>query len=117
MAAGAGWPAALGELGSGTGRKTRWLLESLPGSTYYPIDLSSTALESCRTHFEHLACVAPMCTTYLAGLAQAASKCNGNGRLLVLFLGSTIGNFDRTEALDFLIEGRQRLRPGEPLFT
>jgi len=115
IAAGADYPAALAELGSGTGRKTRWLLETLPQSTYYPIDLSSTALESCRNDLEHCASVEPLCMGYLQGLAYAASRCNGNGPLLVLFLGSTIGNFDRTGALDFLIEVRKRMRAGDSL--
>src|SRR5512132_4435384 len=39
-------PLAVAELGSGTGRKTRWILEALAGrgpAMYYPIDISATA--------------------------------------------------------------------------
>jgi uncharacterized SAM-dependent methyltransferase len=36
-------------------------------------------------------------------------------RLLVLFLGSTIGNFDRGPAQRFLSEVRRRLQPGDAL--
>jgi dimethylhistidine N-methyltransferase len=115
IAAGAGYPAALAELGSGTGRKTRWLLKSLPRSTYYPIDLSSTALESCRNDLGSFVRLEPLCTSYLEGLAEVAARCNGNGPLLALFLGSTIGNFNRAEARDFLGEVRKRLRPGDSL--
>ena len=35
------------ELGSGSGRKTRPVLEALGGPQYFPIDLSCAALERC----------------------------------------------------------------------
>src|SRR5512135_3078107 len=45
-------PVAVLELGSGTGRKTRWILEALFSArvrvTYYPIDISLTALQCCH---------------------------------------------------------------------
>src|SRR6202044_1284173 len=40
------------ELGSGSGKKTRWLLEALSRrqrTMYYPIELSPTALARCET--------------------------------------------------------------------
>src|ERR1700731_5012304 len=39
------------ELGSGSGRKTRWILEALTRrgyALYYPIDVSAAALHACR---------------------------------------------------------------------
>jgi len=44
-------PVTLSELGSGSGRKTRWILEALASrepAVYYPIDISSAALDRCR---------------------------------------------------------------------
>src|SRR6266478_9058657 len=46
-------PASLvvGELGSGSGKKTRWILEALAARRalhYYPIDISRSALVKCR---------------------------------------------------------------------
>src|SRR5215510_14138687 len=44
-------PPIVAELGSGSGRKTRWLLEALSRRAYvlyYPIDVSAAALHACR---------------------------------------------------------------------
>src|SRR3981081_4272942 len=44
-------PVAVAELGSGSGKKTRWILESLcrrQRTRYYPIEISSTALAMCE---------------------------------------------------------------------
>src|SRR5271167_65653 len=44
-------PLVVAELGSGTGSKTRWLLEALSRRqrvNYYPIDISGSALNRCR---------------------------------------------------------------------
>src|SRR6202140_5090650 len=43
-------PVAVAELGSGSGKKTRWILEALgrrQRTRYYPIEISSTALAMC----------------------------------------------------------------------
>ena len=52
---------------------------------------------------------------YLDGLLEVAAYRKQGQRLLVLFLGSTIGNFDRPAALDFLSEVRCLLQPGDCL--
>src|ERR1700675_4449734 len=42
------------ELGSGTGKKTRWILEALrlrQPTIYHPIEISPTALAQCATEF------------------------------------------------------------------
>ncbi len=111
----AGIPAAVAELGSGTGRKTRSILEALPRARYFPIDLSPTALEACTADLEDIVHVEPLCASYLEGLEKAAARRNGNGPLLVLFLGSTIGNFEREGGGDFLRSVRRQLRPGDSL--
>ncbi len=112
----AGSPGALAELGSGTGRKARWVLGALRGARYYPIDLSVTALAACREELKWAAArVEPVHAGFLEGLEEARARCNGSGPLLVLFLGSTIGNFDRAAGADFLRRVRGLLHPGDAL--
>ncbi len=100
------------EFGSGSGRKTRPILEALEPGDYFPIDLSSHALEKCRKELHGLARVEPIEASYLNGIDRIPR--NG-GALLVLFLGSTIGNFDARCRADFLRQVRTRLRVGDAL--
>jgi dimethylhistidine N-methyltransferase len=109
---------AVAELGSGTGKKTRWLLEALATRQkvpYYPIDISSAALARCEQELGRVEGVRvdPIEADYRGGLEVAASRRARDERLLVLFLGSTIGNFEPDEALDFLRDVRRLLRPGD----
>ncbi len=113
IARAAGVPGTLAELGSGTGRKTRWILAALPRPRYFPIDLSPTALAVCREDLRRMARIEPLRAGYLDGLEQVRARCNGDGPLLVLFLGSTIGNFVRDEGFHFLRQVRRRLQPGD----
>lgn len=109
-------PLAVAELGSGSGTKTRLLLEALGGRPVYtPIDVSAAALEKCAREVGHAARVVPFTGSYLDGLEEASARRSPRTRLLVLFVGSTIGNFDRREAEGFLGEVRARLRPGDAL--
>jgi uncharacterized SAM-dependent methyltransferase len=58
-----GAPVAVAELGSGSGLKTRRILESLGGGgvvTYYPIDLSAAALALCAREMAAFAEVHPI---------------------------------------------------------
>jgi L-histidine N-alpha-methyltransferase len=108
------------ELGSGSGKKTRWLLEALTlrqCTTYCPIEISPTALARCETELGRIECISIVGfeRPYLDGLLAAAAKRNENDHLLVLFLGSTIGNFDRDAAERFLTEVRRILFPGDAL--
>jgi dimethylhistidine N-methyltransferase len=105
---------SVAELGSGSGRKTRAVLQALDAADYYPIDLSPAALEHCRRAHEAFTNVVPLAHSYLEGLDQVGSRRNG-GPLLVLFLGSTIGNFDARCRADLLRQVRARLRPGDAL--
>ncbi len=111
-------PVAVVELGSGTGFKTRRILETLSARasvTYCPIDVSSTALQCCRRELSDVAEVVPVEASYLEGVTRAVSLRKPPERILTLFLGSTIGNFERSEMAPFLREVRARLRPGDAL--
>ena len=107
------------ELGSGSGRKTRPVLETLRAGRrfldYYPIDVSQRALETCRRELAPLARVLPLHCTYLQGVRHLTARRRADQRLLVLFLGSTIGNFERAEARRFLADIRRCLRSGDGL--
>jgi len=108
------------ELGSGSGKKTRWLLEALTRrqrTTYCPIELSPTALARCASELGQIECVSIVGfeRPYLDGLLAAASRRQNEDHLLVLFLGSTIGNFDRDAAERFLTEVRRILYRGDAL--
>jgi uncharacterized SAM-dependent methyltransferase len=52
---------------------------------------------------------------YLDGLLEVAARREEGESLLVLFLGSTIGNFDREAGVRFLREIRRILQPGDSL--
>src|SRR6266851_1737178 len=92
-------PPIVAELGSGSGRKTRWILEALAKRAYvlyYPIDVSAMALHACKNELGPLDSVhvVEMERSYTDGLREVAARRTGES-LLVLFLGSTIGNFER----------------------
>lgn len=114
-------PVRVVELGSGSGIKTRWVLEAavqaFGGVTYTPIDVSCAALNLCTAALEglHGVCVEPQHSTYLDGLQNALGQRNAGETALVLFLGSTIGNFSPDEARRFLAAIRKLLEPGDLL--
>ncbi|MBZ5617203.1 MAG: L-histidine N(alpha)-methyltransferase [Acidobacteriia bacterium] len=106
------------ELGSGTGTKTRAILERLQQRqtvTYFPIDVSEVALEKCAQDLGPLGSVFPIAASYLDGLREVAAGRADGQTLLVLFLGSTIGNFEPEAATDFLYGIRSCLQPGDAL--
>ena len=108
------------ELGSGSGTKTRRIISALGGdrpSLYYPIDISVTALERCTAELGVNAglIVEPLACSYLDGLQRVVDRAADNQPLLVLFLGSTIGNFDRPRADEFLSRTRGILRARDVL--
>jgi uncharacterized SAM-dependent methyltransferase len=53
--------------------------------------------------------------TYEEGLRRATRGRPADGRLVALFLGSNIGNFDPPASQEFLAEIRRALRPGDAL--
>jgi L-histidine Nalpha-methyltransferase len=121
MVAPVGDPVTVTELGCGSGEKLAMLAEALrmrrrPVGVHL-IDISPSALEiSERTlgRFEHVSVVGHR-ATYEEGLRQAARQRPERGAMLVLFLGSNIGNFDPPAAAEFLAEIRRTLRPGDAL--
>jgi L-histidine N-alpha-methyltransferase len=113
-------PVRVAELGSGSGKKTRWILEALSRrqkTYYYPIEISPSALEACEKELGHIDLVSIVGyeRPYLEGLRDVAEGRAEGDHLLVLFLGSTIGNFDRDAAEKFLRSVREILRPGDSL--
>jgi L-histidine Nalpha-methyltransferase len=111
-------PALVAEMGSGTGKKTRWLLQALCSrqpTSYYPIEISRSALVSCRRQLSDIDSISILGfeREYLDGLAQVAKERRDGQRILLLFLGSTIGNFDRSAAREFLARVRRTLDPGD----
>jgi dimethylhistidine N-methyltransferase len=108
------------ELGSGSGRKTRQILEAMAhhkSMTYCPIEISSAALVSCERELDDLAHVSILGfeTEYLDGLSRAVARRKFGEAVMVLFLGSSIGNFDRRPAEEFLNKIRQTIEPGDTL--
>src|SRR5262245_42744119 len=109
------------ELGSGSGDKLRTLIEA-GGSrrrllNVHLVDVSPSALElSARilASLDHLRIVVHQ-STYEAGLAEATQGTGSEGRTLVLFLGSNIGNFDPPGAEEFVRNIRASLAPGDAL--
>jgi len=113
-------PIRVAELGSGSGKKTRWILEALSKrqkTYYYPIEISPHALAALEKELAQIDLVSVLGfeQPYLEGLRSVAQGRAGSDHLLVLFLGSTIGNFDRDAGDAFLREVRATLRPGDAL--
>jgi dimethylhistidine N-methyltransferase len=113
-------PSQVAELGSGTGKKTRWILEALSQrqrTYYYPIEISPSALAACEKEMGQIDLVSVVGyeQPYLDGLRAVAARREEADSLLVLFLGSTIGNFDRDMGRKFLRDVRDALLPGDAL--
>jgi L-histidine N-alpha-methyltransferase len=111
-------PLTVAELGSGSGQKTRGLLEALclrDPTSYYPIEISPAALDMCKREVADIQAISILGLErdYLDGLAEVAASRRQAKPLLVLFLGSTIGNFDPPAAANFLHEVRALLQPGD----
>jgi L-histidine N-alpha-methyltransferase len=107
------------ELGSGVGQKTRHLLQAIGSDLrqdplrYYPIDVSADALARCERDLSDIAEVHPLVQSYLHGMARATIERQPGESFLVMFLGSTIGNFERKCAMEFLRDLRRSLLPGD----
>ena len=113
-------PIAVAELGSGSGKKTRQILEALcrrQRTAYYPIEISPSALAMCERELRDIESISILGfeREYLDGLLEVAAHRRTGQHLLVLFLGSTIGNFDRPAGVQFLVEVRRILEAGDSL--
>jgi len=118
-------PPRLVELGSGSAEKTRLVIEALiarHGSLLFePIDISRSALElssqGLLEEFPELE-VHAIASEYVAGLHALSEECEiSPAPWLVAWLGSSIGNFHRTAAADFLRRLRNELRPADFLLV
>jgi L-histidine Nalpha-methyltransferase len=115
----AGLSLTLVELGAGTASKTCILIEELlqrqSRALFYPIDVSASALDEAvrqlGRQFPSLR-VNPIVADYTGGV-PALSRISG--RKLVLYIGSSIGNFDPPDAVRLLRRIRQTLRAGDAL--
>lgn len=115
------------ELGAGSATKTRTVIRAIlaaqPTLTFYPLDVSSGALRCAAEHlngdFPALR-VRPVIADYTAGLplldadSRTASKDPGT-RKLVLYIGSSIGNFEPMAASALLSRISQSFEPGDAL--
>lgn len=113
-------PVAVAELGSGSGKKTRWILEALSRwqrTFYYPVEISRSALVMCERELSDIDSISIVGfeREYLDGLLEVAAHRQRNQQLFVMFLGSTIGNFDRPAGVKFMADVRRILQPGDAL--
>jgi dimethylhistidine N-methyltransferase len=107
------------ELGAGTASKTRVLLAALSASQgrceYVPIDVSRSALEEAARSIErelpNVRVRPQVGTSETSGAHIEAVR----GRKLVLFIGSSIGNYDVEAAVTLLSGVRAALSPGDGL--
>ena len=109
-------PAEVVELGSGSSRKTRLLLEAMlavgSGDRYVPFDVSEDAL---RGAADDLTAAYPWLAVegVVGDFDHHLAEVPRAGRRLVAFLGSTIGNLHPSEHVGFLRDVRAMLQPGD----
>ncbi len=121
MTSAAGTDLTLIELGAGTATKTRTIISAILKQqktlTFYPVDVSPNALDAAVHHLTrtHAALtVKPLVADYTAGLPELR---NIGGRKLVLYIGSSIGNFEPLEAASVLAHIRRSLALGDALLV
>jgi L-histidine Nalpha-methyltransferase len=109
------------ELGCGSGEKIVLLAQALErrgaSARVHLIDISSQALEQSEQRLNRLRHVSVVghWSTYEEGLRTAVSTRRPGSTMLVLLLGSNIGNFDQPAAAQFLGRIRAVLDPGDLL--
>jgi dimethylhistidine N-methyltransferase len=101
-------PCSVVDLGAGSGDKTQVVIEHLRVQgrdvRYAPVDVSAAALWSAEQSMQRRLPglrVDPVHDDYIDGLARARAAQPGR-RLLVLWLGSSIGNFEDAQAIEML---------------
>ncbi|HJQ41043.1 MAG TPA: L-histidine N(alpha)-methyltransferase [Thermoanaerobaculia bacterium] len=106
------------ELGSGMARKTRILLDALPGVEYVPVDVDAGMLErsgrDLLNEYPGLS-VRAIASDFTRPSIPLSTLPPTQARTVVLFLGSTIGNLDPDAATAMLRDLRSALRPGDAL--
>lgn len=110
-------PLKLIELGAGTAAKTGLLLRAAirrQGAVeYVPIDVSESALHAAKARLEAEidgVRVRPRVADYTHGIAEVPAD---GARRMVLYIGSSIGNFEPDDAVAVLREVRRSLSPGD----
>ena len=92
-------------LGTGAGTKTRILIEALETpAVYIPVDISEKQLRESTANFRkifHDLEILPVCADYLQPVVLPSPH-HKPARNVVYFPGSTIGNFEADEAVQFL---------------
>ncbi|MGA0555613.1 L-histidine N(alpha)-methyltransferase [Larkinella sp. VNQ87] len=120
-----GRPFELVELGAGDGLKTKLLLghfwDEKADFTYAPVDISDSALENLtadlRKKWPHMK-LEPQHGEYFEAIERLANRSGvERPRLVVLFLGSNIGNFAPDEAVGFFRQINESLQPGDLVLT
>jgi L-histidine Nalpha-methyltransferase len=134
IAALAGGPRSVVELGAGTGTKTRIILDAVvaahrptpgagardlsdilsdmdDGPVYHPIDVSRTALEEAASKLARPGLeIRPLVGQYAEWLPSLKDL---PGPRLLLFIGSSIGNYQPHEAMALLALARRGMSPGD----
>jgi dimethylhistidine N-methyltransferase len=108
------------ELGAGSASKTGILLRAAlaqqPQLTYRALDVSASALEAARQSLSRefpTLTIETRVRDYTHGIGHLPSLEQPNSRRLVLYIGSSIGNFDPADARELLRDIRQQLAPGD----
>jgi L-histidine N-alpha-methyltransferase len=117
----AGTNLTLVEMGAGSATKTRVVIEAILRRqlrlAFYPVDVSAAALRdavsSLNGDYPSLQ-VNPLVADYNHHMPELAAL---PGRKLALFIGSTIGNFEPDDAIEFLTRLRQSLTPGDAVLV
>ena len=112
-------PLSIAELGCGSGEKLAILTANggEPTALIQLVDISAAALDMAQYRLEAVGYhnVLAHQSTYEEGLMQVARSRPPEGALILLFLGSNIGNFDPPVARELLCRIRSALRPGDAL--
>ncbi|UZJ42505.1 L-histidine N(alpha)-methyltransferase [Prosthecochloris sp. SCSIO W1101] len=105
------------ELGSGDHSKITLFLDKIPvkqmqGVRYFPVDISRPALEA---SIKELACMFPGLAVQgiIADYIHQMHIVSGERKKLYCFLGSTIGNLDRGDAMQFVRDISDTMNPGD----
>jgi L-histidine Nalpha-methyltransferase len=114
------------ELGSGSSTKTRILLQEVllrqSSLCYFPIDVSKAMLHETinklSADFSNLRIIG-ISSDYLDGVDKATSFIATDGQIpdrkLIIFLGSSIGNFEPNESISFLKKLRSKMEKNDTL--
>ena len=117
MIAAAGSDLRVVELGAGSATKTVILLRELARqqgkAIFYPVDVSSAAMEEADERLRRIIPgieLHPVVADYTSGLPFLQSL---KGRKLILYIGSSIGNFEPLQASAILSAIRASMSPGD----